>query len=74
MRFAFGTKLAKFLLHLHLIMHLILALFNLTAEKNKSHGIVLVVGRLGSLHAKKLEDSCIKLIRTAIRLTDANPC
>ena len=33
MRFAFRTILAKLLLHLHLTMELILALFNLTARK-----------------------------------------
>jgi hypothetical protein len=31
MSLAFGTKLAKFLLHLHVTMHFNLALFNLTA-------------------------------------------
>jgi hypothetical protein len=35
MCFAFGTKLTKFLLHLHLIKHLILALFNPTAKKDQ---------------------------------------
>jgi hypothetical protein len=52
MPIAFGTKLAKFLLHLHLIMHLILALFNLTAKKNKSHSLVLVDGSLVALSLK----------------------
>lgn len=51
MRFAFGTKFAQFLLHLHLIMHLILALFNLTAKikDNYKYDVVLVLDRLVAL-------------------------